>query len=56
MEEETRNRLGLSPLRAKEGAEEWTRPIKEEEVEGLKVEKGKEKAEKLAEWIPHGST
>ena len=49
MEEETRNRLGLSPLRAKEGAEEWTRPIKEEEVEGLKVEKGKEKAEKFAE-------
>ena len=49
MEEEARNRFRLSLLRAKEGAEGHPRPNKEEEVEGLKIEKGKEKPDKLVE-------
>ena len=47
--EEARNRFRLSLLTVKEGAEGRPRPIKEEEVEGPKVEKGKEQVEKLAE-------
>jgi len=41
--EEARNRFRLSLLTVKEGAEGRPRPIKEEEVEGPKVEKEKNK-------------